>query len=651
MKKNVYDLLNKYNLKKNTIMKIGHLILNNKLILKYNYLPKSLNNIDSQLNFSPDFNWVINLGNYSNMAMLHLHAWEPINYLFLAHYHSKELKYIEKAVDLIKSWEISSHGENHKYLWYPHCVADRSIVLGYLKIINNENEIINSNFLNELINQHIVYLIAPNNYVNYNHGAMMDRSLILLSILTRNNKLLELAIERTRTNFSKTFTENMICVENSITYSIYNIELIISIQKNLLDIVNEHLVQDFDKKMIQALDFINILKQPNDSFPLYGDGELITLSTLKNKNIYKYYSNHSVFSTYNTKKLEHHYFIDEGYIIIKDENKYFFIRSGGFVKNHKHPDDLSFVLYYNEEILIDTGIYNYDNGEIKNYFKSSQAHNSIVLENETYPYLQNKEDIGISLFKEYSEYYYIVIKNNSYQYANILRHIYIIKGSFSILISDNIKTPLKIKNSQFFNLSPKLSNELFISVNREKTIINNNMLIQSIDIDSLNLKTASSKKALLSEKYHDLKYISQLELIKNEANARLTTLISFDIQSDILKTLQYNDQSIFFSDLRKNYQLEFRNNIEEVYLDKYIHLENIKKRVYSIKTFYRGLEEKDFAWYIYRNQNRIDIIWYQDSPKFTYDFKEPGDYKIRCFIRNKRNKDEKHEFSIKKILN
>lgn len=651
MNKNIYDLLNKHNLDKNTILTIADLIVNNNLIIKYNYIPKSLDNIEPKLNITDDFNWKIDLDTHSNMAMLHLHAWEPISYLFLAHYQTENQRYLDKGIKLIESWKSSSTSEEHKFLWYPHCVADRSIVLGYLKSLNESVQNIENKLLNQLINQHIKFLKDEKNYVHFNHGTMIDCSLILLSILEKDDDTLMFAIKRVRENFLNTFTDNMICVENSITYSVYNIELFVLIQKNLLNSLNIDLIPDLDSKIWRALDFINILKQPNNTFPLYGDGELITIDSLKSKYIYNYYPEHPVFSFYNTNNLESYYYEIEGYLIIKDKNKYFFVRSGDMVKNHKHPDDLSFVLYYDKEFLVDTGIYNYDTGLLNDYFKSSKAHNSVVLEDENYPYINNKaEETSISYYKEYTDYFYVILKNNSYKFANILRHIYIFKDTFTVLISDNINCPFNIKNSQFFNLSPEICSDLFVNFNNHSILLNNRILIQSISQEKSNFISRYSKESIVAKKYHDLQNTVQLEFSSHGPNCRLTTLISFDIENDILKTLRYSNQKITFNNFGKNYSLNFYNKNDSLNMDKYIHFEKIQDKLYYLQTYYNGFEDKDYAWYIYLNNRRIDIIWYQPSAKFQYEFKESGDYRIRCFVRNRNNKSEKKEFSIKKRI-
>src|SRR5699024_3789004 len=151
------------------------------------------------------------------------------------------------AIEMIDDWYEHSLHATHKYLYYPHCVSDRSLILSYLLELNNPQ--LNSIYMSELIEAHITYLSDDKKYVNYNHGTMMDRSLISLSIVSGDDDTLNYALQRIRNNIFNTFTKNMICVENSFTYTVFNLELIISTQKYLLDLKNHKIYDEFDLEM------------------------------------------------------------------------------------------------------------------------------------------------------------------------------------------------------------------------------------------------------------------------------------------------------------------------------------------------------------------------------------------------------------------
>src|SRR5699024_5871392 len=130
-------------------------------------------------------------------------------------------------------------------------------------------------------------------------------------------------------------------------------------------------------------------------------------------------------------------------------------------KNHNHSNDLSFTLYYNEDIFIDPRIYSYNNHHLRKYQTTTTAHNTIVLNNENYDYINNqKEEVKILSYNELEDYYYLVLENSSYSYANIIRHLFVLKLDFTVVIIDEVFSRTKVLASQFFNLSPKISENL-----------------------------------------------------------------------------------------------------------------------------------------------------------------------------------------------
>lgn len=649
MNSSIFELLNKYNINKEEALLIGNSILNNQLVVKYRYLPENVDNPVKELYYSKEFNWVVDLQDKTNMAMLHLHAWEPVNYLLIAHYYTSNKIYAEKALEIIDDWYEHSLVGTHKYLYYSHCVSDRSLILSYLIQLNITES--DSKYISQLIDIHRSFLIDDKNYVKFNHGIMMDRSLISLSMVIDDENTLDYAVNRLRRNISRTFTKNMICVENSFTYAIFNLELILSTQKYLLERRGRKLFIDFEHKMDKALDFLNIVKKPDGTLPLYGDGELITNTTLKNTLLYKFYSNHMLFSLQSdsTQEIQSHYYNDEGYLVLKNNDFHFFIRTGDIVKNHKHADDLSFTLFWNQDILVDSGIYNYDRGTVRDYLKSSYAHNNIILNNENYNYLTStKNEIYLDALEDNENFFYIRLVNKAYDFSIIKRSFYILKGDYSIIIVDDISTPFSVKNTQTFNLSPSFKKSFnFSYINKNSVCINNDLMIGSLEVDDINL--VYNDKSLYSERFQHAVSIPRIELNKFKKNGTFITVISRNIKNDILANIKFDSNIFEFSYLGVKYKHSLSLSKEIINLNKYINVVK-NKDTFIVETYHSVFESQEYAWYIYKDGIRENIIWYQSSPSFNYTFKESGNYRIRCFIRNLDNKKEKKEFSVNKNI-
>src|SRR5699024_2365029 len=130
------------------------------------------------------------------------------------------------------------------------------------------------------------------------------------------------------------------------------IELFIKAEKYLLTPLKYSIDLNFDNKICKSLEFLNIVKKPDNTFPNLGDGEKYDMNYLKQSSIYKYYSDHILFSQKQANVFK--VFPEEGYVIIKKDNDYLFVKAGDVKKNHKHADDLSFILAYDgEDVFVD----------------------------------------------------------------------------------------------------------------------------------------------------------------------------------------------------------------------------------------------------------------------------------------------------------
>lgn len=660
MKTNIlFPILNKHSLHKQEILKIGEKILDNKLIVKYNYIPTNIDSYDIRLDYTnKEFNWELDFDTHTNMAMLHLHSLEPISYLLLAYSESNQLVFLEKAYELLIDWFDHAKCSEHFYLWYRHCVADRAIVISQLYLLKNHIDLTKyqKDVIYSLIFSHRNYLLQNENYVHHNHGLLMDMGLLSLSIVTHDDATFEYSYERIKSNFMNTFTDNMICVENSISYSVYNIEQFIKCQKYLLEPLEFSIDNQFDCKIEQALDFLNEIKQPDNKFPNLGDGEQIDLEYLKTLDIYKYFNYHNIFMESKEKEYMKVY-PNEGYAIFRNNNKYFFLTAGDVKKNHKHADDLSFTLFYDEEVFIDPGISTYNKDALREYQTSSAAHNTIVLNNENYNYINNKkDDVNIIYFKEFDSYYYVIMQNNSYSYANILRHIFILKSDFSIVLHDEVSSRSKILASQFFNLSAKFSNNLSFSMENSKVILNDRIFIQtekSSFFEFQNGRNPYNINAISSTKFHDIQPIFKLSINTFNKDPQLTTFISNSKENHLEITSDFRSTDLL-KVLTKNGLINlYKNKLNPNLLSTsephiIIEREGNKIKCETISSFY---ENQEYAWDIMKGQEKEELIWYQESNIFEYTFSNSGTYSIRCYIRNKEENNQKKSFvSEQKVI-
>ena len=74
-----------------------------------------------------------------------------------------------------------------------------------------------------------------------------------------------------------------------------------------------------------------------------------------------------------------YYYKNAGWVIIKNDNKYISFKSGMSSEAHKHVDDNSLLFRFaGRDILIDSGMYNYDRDDpIRQYCESARGHSSL----------------------------------------------------------------------------------------------------------------------------------------------------------------------------------------------------------------------------------------------------------------------------------
>lgn len=60
-----------------------------------------------------------------------------------------------------------------------------------------------------------------------------------------------------------------------------------------------------------------------------------------------------------------------------------------------------------------------------------------------------------------------------------------------------------------------------------------------------------------------------------------------------------------------------------------------KRYKFTIKSTHT---DEEFAWYILRNGEKIDTIWYRPEPFLDYNFQESGNYQLKYFVKDKKSK-------------
>lgn len=624
-------------------VKVASRILNDNLIIRVGQVPTNINEVNDLLEFNNQFNWDIDYGPKTNMTMFHLHAFEPVKYLLQAYEVDENLNYLRKSIELIESWSKFATINETKYTWYDHCVAERTLIVLLLKIYLNKIEIHKYNeFLSIFLKKHQSFLGDQKNYIFGNHGLMMDRSLYLSSKYLKNSDsqlYIELALRRINKLFKESFSSNGINYENSISYHLFNLDLFLLIEYKLLRFFGDSVSDDFEAIIQKAIQYISVFTQPNKKFPNIGDGERYSLDSIYSRRTGDIYRNSAYLTSDKLNAHKNYFFKNESVFYHKNGPAYLSFISGKRYNIHKHGDDLSLTYSFgDDDLLVDCGTFTYQKGEFRHHFMSAKAHNGLLVNGEGYPFLSEEKDkIGLLHFEENEDFTYIVGKNDLFDTVNINRHIIITKMG-TIIIHDELLSDFKQSYEQNFNLHPDFNNSPYVIENQKFSIRHPEskykLSFYQHHTASSTISIGNSNKpdfGIYSEKFYQITPIYNLRF-ETKSNIFLTS-IEFN-NGDIRTTnIIRKDNTISFKENNNEYSVKLFEDKRESNLTALLEVEKKSENIYTMKCFHNyNFVNPMYAWYIYRDGEILEKIWYDDNNEINYSFKDPGNYRIQYYI-------------------
>ena len=531
------DILRVCNLDKRSI-DIANKILKNEIFL----LP-GLKTIKFDKNIDWDYENEVNPKTY----LMYLHTLDSVGYLCSAYEMTNDKKYIEKANEIMLSWIEYEKKENiNNMVWYDHSTANRSRNLLHFYLVAKDIMSLDEKVYENLIYKHIDFLCDDKNYKSYNHGIMMDRSLLCCSSVI-DDKYCEVlqkkALSRLKDNFYGSFSYKGTHLENSVYYHIFVKKMYDEVEL-FLNKMNLSLGKNILLKLKRANNYFNYAVKPNGECALIGDNGIVKVGTVN-------------------KVYEDFVDYEAGISYIQYENKKEPINStwisficGYSTTIHKHKDDLSFTLYYGgKDIFVDSGHFGYGNTKERRYLISEKAHNTFLIE-EGYTLVDKEESfnkIKITDFISNSHYSLVRGQNISYKDTNLYRTIILFKPDI-IFVYDKGISNSEQEYTQLFNLAPKVN----VTKKKKKTcLIDDNIEIIQINnkfISTCHKANREEPIGVISEKAEQLTNTSQVSFKKKSQNINILTMISLDNSKEKVKTLKFDkDNEILYLNI---------NNIE-----------------------------------------------------------------------------------------
>lgn len=445
-----------------------------------------------------------------------------------------------------------------------------------------------------------------------NHGLFQNMGLLAYSIYKDENyqttEVFQKSLDRIYTYVKEVFTIEGVHKEHSPSYHVllvHNIKQIIETFKLInYDNYKINTLYKLFKKMESYT--INIVT-PDFKLPNISDGTQFNLST---NSVYKklFDSEEYKFITSGGEegKAPDPLIIaypESGYLIARNSWEknatYFLFLASYHMHFHKHTDDLSFILYNNGPIFIDSGPFSYDyQNPFTQYAYSQFAHSTLIINNKSLPRTDNKFD-KVSIIKN-------DIDNNNQRFSvtgvndrfESVKHIRNITGD---LLAGEFKVTDEIISEELnqYKILFQINGDLEIIHNGDiVSIFKNNTKVAELEIEEKNsiealkiylvtgqkfpqvmgfqfpkIENVKPSKTLVIEGYNDsveasINTVIRLKDFKIKGNAnfnRKNELRRFRDISYIYEHFDYQKLAVVFSATENeyNYKLDEFNELKD----------------------------------------------------------------------------------------
>jgi hypothetical protein len=174
----------------------------------------------------------------------------------------------------------------------------------------------------------------------------------------------------------------------------------------------------------------------------------------------------------------------------KKEDRWLFFDCGPYGGNHSHSDQLQVLLYSGRDLILDEGQISYDQPLSKSYYKSAQAHNGLLVNEQGPESKINPEVIGWCI-KDRTEFVAGRLAHNGVVHQ---RSVLFVKSNYWVVV-DHVRGTGTQSLTRLFHL-PKV--EVAKDVHAMRTCFKegDNLSIQAIDSGVLELRQTPAKTSV-----------------------------------------------------------------------------------------------------------------------------------------------------------
>ncbi|MDJ0950550.1 MAG: alginate lyase family protein [Alphaproteobacteria bacterium] len=393
-----------------------------------------------------------------------LHNMSYVSILSEEYRKTGELKYLERAEDLILDWIADNSAYSipvSKFSWDDHTTAFRLMNWLYFWEIWSKSSLFDEEKMALILRSmmaHAERLASAEFYrKHHNHGIDQDRALIAFTLtfpeLEQSNGWQSLALKRMEAEILFAVSPAGVHLEHSPGYQFYGLRQLQEVTSLLSNWGVEH---DLSARLPQIMEsmalYVKHIVQPNGRIVPIGDTPMRHISGYAQQLAPFVKQDRALMCLLSDGDLcegldDVAVFPDEGYVIIRDFDRgrlpfdksfyLFFTAAANEGRAHKQADDLSFVLSFGgHELLTDPGQYSYKRGAGREYVLSTRAHNTVLIDGTGFS--REGRDARLDDFLSTEEFTAINASHGNYEQFEHSRWLLHIRPSLLILV-DTLK--------------------------------------------------------------------------------------------------------------------------------------------------------------------------------------------------------------------
>lgn len=331
------------------------------------------------------------------------------------------------------------------------------------------------------------------------------------------------------------------------------------------------------------------------------------------------------------------------------------IKSGHTTLARRHADDLEFLLYAKGyDIFVDSGIYGYSDNIYRKYFLSAMAHNTVIVDNTSYPAI--KEDslrAGILSYTFGKDYDRVTLFNDSYEGVHITREFYTNRDL--TILRDIAESDRYHEYSQLFHLGEHINIMLSQSGGRHiclKIADTGHFvhIIQHGDPNRLQIMEGNTAIPLYGLISHAQNHIAPITTLKYDALAKtcayVTVIAITDANGNVrLHQGSKNIREIQSEDYRaaEDEEKVFARAARDLREIPIAHKTSIKNGMlhFELTIAPEFVSHLKFAYYLYRNESVVEKKWkYTKETEQDFKINETGTYRVKFFIEDDSGRRE-----------